>query len=48
MVGMGGQVDARKLGMNRAAEQAMPEAKQIFLRQSVHYHRRCQRHSDGR
>lgn len=32
MVGMGGQVDALELGMNRAAEQATPEAKQIFLR----------------
>lgn len=32
MVGMGGQVDALELGMNRAAEQATPQAKQIFLR----------------
>ena len=32
MVGMGGQVDALEVGMNRAAEQATPQAKQIFLR----------------
>jgi len=32
MVGMGGQVDALEVGMNRAAEQAAPQAKQIFLR----------------
>ena len=31
MVGMGGQVDALEVGMNRAAEQATPLAKQIFL-----------------
>ncbi|HVZ17082.1 MAG TPA: DUF4197 domain-containing protein [Terriglobales bacterium] len=31
MVGMGSQVDALELGMNRAAEQAAPEAKKIFL-----------------
>jgi hypothetical protein len=32
MVGMGGQVDALEVGMNRAAEQAAPEAKAIFIR----------------
>lgn len=32
MVGMGAQVDALEVGMNRAAEQATPKAKQIFLR----------------
>lgn len=32
MVGMGGQVDALEVGMNRAAEQAAPQAKAIFLR----------------
>ena len=32
MVGMGSQVDALEIGMNRAAEQAAPKAKQIFLR----------------
>lgn len=32
MVGRGGQVDALEVGMNRAAEQAAPEAKAIFLR----------------
>jgi Protein of unknown function (DUF4197) len=31
MVGMGTQVDALEVGMNRAAEQAVPAAKQIFL-----------------
>ena len=31
MVGMGSQVDALEIGMNRAAEQATPKAKQIFL-----------------
>ena len=31
MVGMGSQVDALEVGMNRAAEQATPQAKQIFL-----------------
>jgi uncharacterized protein DUF4197 len=31
MVGMGSQVDALEVGMNRAAEQASPKAKQIFL-----------------
>ncbi len=31
MLGMGAQVDQFELGMNRAAEQAAPEAKQIFL-----------------
>jgi len=31
MVGMGGQVDALEVGMNRAAEQATPQARQIFL-----------------
>src|SRR5215467_10692035 len=31
MVGMGSQVDALETGMNRAAEQATPKAKQIFL-----------------
>jgi Protein of unknown function (DUF4197) len=30
-IGMGSQVDQLELGMNRAAEQAAPEAKQIFL-----------------
>src|ERR1700746_3680873 len=29
MVGMGSQVDALEIGMNRAAEQATPKAKQI-------------------
>ena len=31
LAGMGSQVDSLELGMNRAAEQAAPEAKQIFL-----------------
>jgi hypothetical protein len=31
MVGMGSQVDALEVGMNRAAEQAAPKAKAIFL-----------------
>lgn len=31
MIGMGSQVDALEVGMNRAAEQATPQAKQIFL-----------------
>jgi len=31
MVGMGGRVDELEVGMNRAAEQATPQAKQIFL-----------------
>jgi len=31
MVGMGSQVDALEVGMNRAAEQAAPKAKQIFV-----------------
>jgi hypothetical protein len=31
MIGMGQQVDNLEIGMNRAAEQAAPEAKQIFL-----------------
>jgi Protein of unknown function (DUF4197) len=31
MIGMGGQVDALEVGMNRAAEQATPKAKAIFL-----------------
>ncbi|PWT82762.1 MAG: DUF4197 domain-containing protein [Acidobacteria bacterium] len=31
LVGMGGQVDALEIGMNRAAEQAAPAAKQIFI-----------------
>ena len=31
MIGMGSQVDALETGMNRAAEQAAPQAKQIFL-----------------
>jgi hypothetical protein len=31
MIGMGSQVDAFVVGMNRAAEQAAPQAKQIFL-----------------
>jgi uncharacterized protein DUF4197 len=31
MLGMGAQVDALEVGMNRAAEQATPQAKQIFL-----------------
>ncbi|HEX3322663.1 MAG TPA: DUF4197 domain-containing protein [Terriglobales bacterium] len=31
MFGMGAQVDELELGMNRAAEQAAPEAKRIFL-----------------
>jgi hypothetical protein len=31
MVGMGSQVDELEIGMNRAAEQAAPKAKQIFL-----------------
>src|SRR5215471_11373158 len=32
MVGMGQQVDALEVGMNRAAEQAAPQARQIFIR----------------
>lgn len=31
LVGMGSQVDALEVGMNRAAEQATPAAKQIFI-----------------
>jgi Protein of unknown function (DUF4197) len=31
MFGMGGRVDELEVGMNRAAEQATPEAKQIFI-----------------
>lgn len=31
MVGMGPQLDELEIGMNRAAEQATPQAKQIFL-----------------
>ena len=31
MIGMGAQVDALEVGMNRAAEQATPAAKQIFI-----------------
>ncbi len=31
MFGMGAQVDGLEVGMNRAAEQATPEAKQIFI-----------------
>jgi hypothetical protein len=31
MLGMGAQVDELELGMNRAAEQAAPEAKRIFI-----------------
>jgi hypothetical protein len=31
MVGMGAKVDELEVGMNRAAEQAAPQAKQIFL-----------------
>ncbi len=31
MLGMGSKVDELELGMNRAAEQATPQAKQIFL-----------------
>lgn len=31
LVGMGSQLDKLEIGMNRAAEQATPEAKQIFL-----------------
>lgn len=31
MIGMGAQVDSLEVGMNRAAEQAAPQAKQIFL-----------------
>jgi hypothetical protein len=31
LVGMGSQIDELELGMNRAAEQATPAAKQIFL-----------------
>lgn len=31
MLGMGAQVDELEVGMNRAAEQAAPQAKQIFL-----------------
>jgi hypothetical protein len=31
MLGMGAKVDEFEVGMNRAAEQATPEAKQIFL-----------------
>jgi hypothetical protein len=32
MVGMGAQVDELEVGMNRAAEQATPAAKQIFIK----------------
>ncbi len=32
MVGMGAQVDELEVGMNRAAEQAAPAAKQIFIK----------------
>jgi hypothetical protein len=32
VIGMGSQVDALEVGMNRAAEQATPKAKQIFIR----------------
>lgn len=31
MLGMGAQVDELEVGMNRAAEQATPEAKEIFI-----------------
>jgi len=31
LIGMGSQVDALEVGMNRAAEQAAPAAKQIFI-----------------
>ena len=31
MLGMGAKVDELEVGMNRAAEQAVPEAKQIFI-----------------
>src|ERR1700733_2018485 len=31
MLGMGAQVDDLEVGMNRAAEQATPQAKQIFI-----------------
>lgn len=31
LVGMGGQLDQLEIGMNRAAEQATPQAKQIFV-----------------
>ena len=31
MLGMGAKVDELEVGMNRAAEQAAPQAKQIFL-----------------
>jgi hypothetical protein len=31
MLGMGSPVDELEVGMNRAAEQAVPQAKQIFL-----------------
>jgi hypothetical protein len=36
MVGMGGQVDELEVGMNRAAEQAAPAAKQIFINSLTH------------
>ena len=32
LIGLGSQVDALEIGMNRAAEQATPAAKQIFIR----------------
>lgn len=32
LVGLGSQVDALEIGMNRAAEQAAPAAKQIFIK----------------
>ena len=32
LIGMGSQVDSLEVGMNRAAEQAAPAAKQIFIR----------------
>jgi hypothetical protein len=36
MVGMGSQVDGLEVGMNRAAEQAAPAAKQIFINALTH------------
>src|SRR5256885_5541154 len=36
LIGMGGQVDALEVGMNRAAEQAAPAAKQIFINAVTH------------
>src|SRR5947209_6300179 len=36
LIGMGSQVDSLEVGMNRAAEQAAPAAKQIFINAVTH------------